>query len=160
MVLRMAKAINHFIDGYQIEQEPKNRSSSGSDASQRQDGHNFSAVSGGAQDEVPPSTPEGFNIINPSATEDTLDVDAAGGANSIVSRANTATEEDSIDSKDRRDRDLVYARASYLIREGLAMQGWSVYPSHIQQGLTATQPVLRRLSGLASTRIWLRTTGI
>jgi hypothetical protein len=131
-VLKMAKAINHFVDGYQIEQDSNNRGSPGSGASHREDCRKVPAGSRHTQDEGSPSVPEGFHIMTSSVTEEALDAGAAGGPKTIVSKAKTATEEENIDSKDRRDRDLVYARASYLIREGLAMQGWSVYHSNFQ----------------------------
>jgi hypothetical protein len=56
------------------------------------------------------------------------------GDKTVVSKPHRAQDDDAIDSEDKRARDVVYSRASYLIREALSTQGWCVLSSDQTSG--------------------------
>jgi hypothetical protein len=123
-ILRMAKAIDSFIDGGQGDHDSRNRDSSATDASRA---HSYSSQPESAnqtEDDFAPHLPNRRFPIIASSTENVPDADTIREESAIASKPTATADDENIDSKDKRDRDLVYARASYLIREGLGMQGW------------------------------------
>jgi hypothetical protein len=116
-IQKMTKAINHFIEGDQIDHGLRSRSSA-SDASREAKCRNANVI-------FAKQTLDASSSNAPSTSEKPADTGAPVAANTVISKAgDTSADDGAIDSKDKRDRDFVYARASYLIREGLAMQGW------------------------------------
>lgn len=125
-VLRVVQAIDYFIDGAQENHDARNWNLSArgsaeaaahlhpSDASNQSKGDFIAQLQGGS---LPTSS-------TPIVTECSEDARRTREENTVVSKPGTSADEEMIDSKDKRDRDLVYARASYLVRDSLTMQGW------------------------------------
>jgi hypothetical protein len=123
-ILRMAKAIDSFIDGGQRDHDSRNRNSPATDASRAQSYSSQPENANQTEDDFASHLPNRDLPIMVSSTKNGPDADTTREESAIASKATATADDENIDSKDKRDRDLVYARASYLIREGLAMQGW------------------------------------
>lgn len=122
----MAKAIENFIDGDQMDHRLWNGDSPIMEAF-RTDGYSdSSSASKEAKHDLPPTWSDVISPTLEETAEKSLMAKTAGNENTIISSAASSVDDELTDSKDKRDRDRVYARASYLIREGLAMQGWWV----------------------------------
>jgi hypothetical protein len=124
-ILNMARAIDQFIDEDTGELGSRHRSTSESYAPHVAELVDLKSPSSQPQPALPSMPNRDFVSSEklPSA-EKKHSLEDTKEANIVVSKANSTADDGTIDSKDKRDRDLVYARASYLIRKGLSMQGW------------------------------------
>jgi hypothetical protein len=124
-IRKVAQALDYFIDGDQGNHNA-------------QDWHLPEHISSLANGQIDPSrastqgvydiqaNPPGGGLLAASRTaEEAQDADLTRDKNIVVSKPGISADDGTLDLKDKRDRDLVYARASYLIRESLSMQGWS-----------------------------------
>ena len=125
-VLKVVQAIDYFIDGAQGNHDARNWNSSARDASKVAARLNSSDASNQSKGDVRAQLHGGSSSTcnTPIVTECSQVTKRLREENTVVSKPGTSADEEMIDSKDKRDRDLVYARASYLIRDSLAMQGW------------------------------------
>lgn len=138
-IIRMTKAIDLFIDGGQGYHDLSNLSSNEFGTSHAGDGSRHSDGPPQSKDRFLPHLPPEPAIAFSGAAEKAPIEESRREHNAVVSNAGGSAENETLDSEDKRERDLVYARASHLIREGLAMQGWWVRRSDYQHGLTIKQ---------------------
>lgn len=124
--LRVVQAIDYFIDGAQENHDARNWDSSARDASAAPAHLHSLDASNQSQSDVQAQLQGGnsSNSDTPTVTERSQVAKTTREENIVVSKPETSADEEMIDSNDNHDRDLVYARASYLIRDSLAMQGW------------------------------------
>jgi hypothetical protein len=123
-ILRVAQAIDCFIDGDQGNHNARNWDSSEKVSSLANGQSDPSHASNQGVDDRKARSPSG-GLHDPSRTaEEAQDAEMTRDENIVVSKHGISADDETIDSKDKRDRDLVYARASYLIRDSLSMQGW------------------------------------
>lgn len=127
-ILRMTKAIDQFIDGDRRTHALPSRTLPTSEPSPVFGSRSY--VAGRSS----------FDASN-AAEKDPVSVKAET-ENVVVSKARHLTDDDAIDSEDKRARDVVYSRASQLIREGLSIQGWCVTSSDFRKELIMMQHLL------------------
>jgi len=123
-ILKVAQAIDYFIDGDQGNHNARNWYSSENVSSLANGQPDPSHAPNQGVDDRQAHPPRG-GLLAPSCTaEKAQNAELTRDENNVVLRPAISADDETIDSKDKRDRDLVYARASYLIRESLSMQGW------------------------------------
>jgi hypothetical protein len=123
-ILRVAQAIDYFINGDQGNHDARNWDSSTVASSLANDHTDPSHFFNQGEDDNHPRPPSGVSLTPSCTAEQAQDAQMTRDENIVVSKPGFFADDETIDSKDKRDRDLVYARASYLIRESLSMQGW------------------------------------
>lgn len=123
-ILKVAQAINYFIDGDPGNHDARNWDPSAIDVSLVEGQPDHPNASDQREDDIQPHPPSGGFPTTSSTAEEAQDAKMTREENTVVSKPDAFADDETIDSKDKRDRDLVYARASYLIRESLSMQGW------------------------------------
>ncbi|KAF7505978.1 hypothetical protein GJ744_012325 [Endocarpon pusillum] len=124
-VLRVVQAIDYLIDGAQENHDARNWNLSAHDASKAPAHLHSLDASNQSKGDVQAQLQDGSSshAHTPTVTERSQVVKRTREESIVVSKPETSANEEMMDSKDKHDRDLVYARASYLIRDSLAMQG-------------------------------------